>query len=249
MSKNTLYELQEDVLSRLQRMGSPAFNEAKLCGGTALSRCWLDHRISYDLEFFLPHGFNAQEMAVALKKSGIAFEVNDIVDHPRKANQLHGHVIADSQTLKVSFIEDAYFTLYPAVLKEFGKLVMRTEEIPGLYHRKLRTVSGGGSQGDSFEGGRQTARDLFDLYVLSEQYMPLQEFMQSMPYSYNCEAFINGIVNMPWFDLMDELKEINCHEKWTKAKDVELLQNALFEQLGAATYESPPESVRNGQTP
>ncbi len=47
-----LYQLQEDVLERLQTMGDPQFEQAKLCGGTALARCWLDHRVSYDLDFF-----------------------------------------------------------------------------------------------------------------------------------------------------------------------------------------------------
>jgi hypothetical protein len=41
-----LYRLQEDVLGRLQAMADSQFEQAKLCGGTALSRCWLDHRVS-----------------------------------------------------------------------------------------------------------------------------------------------------------------------------------------------------------
>ncbi len=120
-------------------------------------------------------------MAAALKKAGIAYETKDIVDDPRKANQLHGYVSHQGQRLKVSFVEDAYFEIYPAVKREFGGLIARTEEIRGLYHRKLRTVAGGGSEGDSFEGGRQKARDLFDLHVLSEAFMPIKPFMESLP--------------------------------------------------------------------
>jgi hypothetical protein len=87
-----LYRLQEDVLGRLQAMADSQFEQAKLCGGTALARCWLDHRVSYDLDFSLPEGFDAAKMAAALKKAGIAHETKDIVDDPRKANQLHGYV-------------------------------------------------------------------------------------------------------------------------------------------------------------
>lgn len=229
-----LYPLQEAVFARLLALDDRQFAEAKLCGGTALSRCWLDHRVSYDLDFFFPHGFRAADFSTALKKSGIAYETKDIVDDPRKANQLHGYVLHEGQRLKVSFIEDAYFTVFPAVQKSFGSLVVRTEEIPGLYHRKLRTVAGSGSEGPSFEGGRQKARDLFDLHVLSMEFMPIRAFMDSLPYAFPSEAFDNGLASMPWFDLMDELEEIACAPKWNEAKDVAYLQDALYAQIGAA---------------
>lgn len=228
-----LYQLQEGVLARLQAMGDPQFVNAKLCGGTALARCWLNHRLSYDLDFFLPHEFRAGEMATTLKKAGIVYETKDIVEDPRKANQLHGYVVHLGQRLKVSFVEDAYFKLYPAVEVKFGNLMVRTEEVPGLYHRKLRTVAGGGATGDAVEGGRQKARDLFDLYVLSVEFMPIRDFMASLPYAFPTDAFNNGLASMPWFDLVDELEEIACNEKWNAAKDVAYLQEALYGQIGA----------------
>lgn len=235
VKREDLYPLQEAVLSRLQSMGDSQFNESKLCGGTALSRCWMEHRLSYDLDFFLPYGFKASDMAIALKKAGFEYETKDIVDDPRKANQLHGYVIHDGQRLKVSFVEDAYFETFPAVEMKFGNLTVRTEEIPGLYHRKLRTVAGSGTEGDSVEGGRQKARDLFDLHVLSVEFQPVREFMNSLPYAFPSDAFDNGLASMPWFDLMDELEEIACADKWNQAKDIFYLQNALYEQIGATT--------------
>lgn len=235
MKQEVLYPLQEAVLARLQAMGDEQFNQAKLCGGTALSRCWMEHRLSYDLDFFLPFGFRAADMASALKKSGFVYETKDIVDDPRKANQLHGYVIRNGERLKVSFVEDAYFEHFPAVERAFGGLTVRTEEIPGLYHRKLRTVAGrgDGEEEDSFAGGRQKARDLFDLHVLSSSFKPIREFMQSLLYPFPSGSFDNGLANMPWFELMDELEEIVCAKKWNPAKDVSYLQNALFDQIGA----------------
>jgi hypothetical protein len=235
MKRESLYLLQNAVLARLQSMADAQFDEAKLCGGTALARCWLEHRVSFDLDFFLPHGFKASNLATSLKKSGISFDTKDIVDDPRKANQLHGYVLHEDQRLKVSFVEDAYFAVFPAVQTKLGDLVVRTEEIPGLYHRKLRTVAEGGSEGDSFEGGRQKARDLFDLHVLSVTFKPLREFMDSLPYAFPSDAFDNGLASMPWFDLLDELTELDCDQKWNAAKDVAFLQNALFGQIGADT--------------
>lgn len=234
--KPALYALQEAVLARLQTLPDSQLALAKLCGGTALSRCWLDHRISYDLDFFFQHGFKAADLAVSLKQAGIAYEATDLVDDPHKANQLHGYVTHEGQQLKVSFVEDAYFELFPALVEPFGALSVRTEEIAGLYHRKLRTVAGNADAGDSFAGGRQTARDLFDLYVLSQTHMPLNAFMASLPYPFPSAAFGNGLANMPWFDLMDELAEIICDSRWKQAKDIACLQNALFEQIGAAVF-------------
>jgi len=234
-NQSQLYALQESVLKKFQSMGNEQFDAAKLCGGTALSRCWLEHRVSYDLDFFLPHGFRVTDLAVSIKKCGINFEAREIVLHEQTANQLHGDVLHEGQRLKVSFIEDAYFELYPPVTKPFGALNTRTEDIPGLYHRKLLTVSGHGqgAEPDSFAGGRQKARDLFDLYVLSSAYMPLKAFMQSLPYSFPEGSFINGLLSMPWYDLIDELEELICAPKWQPAKDVEFLQTALFDQIGA----------------
>lgn len=248
--KAVLYPLQEAVLTRLLGMHDPQLSEAKLCGGTALARFWLDHRVSYDLDFFLPGGFKALDMAVALKKSGIEYEQKAIVDDPRKANQLHGYVLHDGMSLKVSFIEDAYYNLFPSVEKNLGAPIVRTENIPGLYHRKLRTIAGSGAAGDSFEGGRQTARDLFDLYVLSMEFQPIKAFMQSLPYHFPSDAFDNGLASMPWFDLMDELGEIICDEKWAHAKEIGFLQEALFEQIGATSIvEEFEQAPAQGQGP
>jgi hypothetical protein len=57
--------------------------------------------------------------------------------------------------------------------------------------------------------------------------------MVTLPYSFPSDAFDNGLVSMPWFDLMDELEEILCATQWEQAKDVNFLQNALFMQIGA----------------
>ena len=233
MTKESLYQLQEDVLGHLQSITNGQLTTFKLCGGTALARCWLDHRISYDLDFFLPYGFNALLLSKELKSAGIQHQTISQIDDHRKANQLHCYIIDKGRSLKVSFIEDAYFDLFPTIQKPFGALSVKTEDIAGLYHRKLRTVSGSGAEGDSFEGGRQKARDLFDLHVLSKTHMPILQFTESLPYQFPSDAFINGLISMPWHELADELSEIICAEQWQQAKDIGFIQESLFEQIGA----------------
>ncbi|MCD8503836.1 MAG: nucleotidyl transferase AbiEii/AbiGii toxin family protein [Burkholderiaceae bacterium] len=232
-------------------MNDDQFNRAKLCGGTALSRCWLEHRVSYDLDFFLPNGFKVMDLAIAIKQAGITFETRDLVQDDHKANQLHGDVLYEGQRLKVSFIEDAYFELYPGVSRPFGQLTVQTEEISGLYHRKLRTVvrHGQGEEPGSFADGRQKARDLFDLYVLSVKHMPLTNFIESLPYPFPTGSFINGLVSMPWLELIDELEELICAPQWARAKDVEFLRNSLYAQIGAQTISDDDETGFTDEAP
>lgn len=232
-----LYGLQEGVLSALLNLNEPKFSTAKLCGGTALARCWLNHRVSYDLDFFFPEGFSALTFLVALKRGGIDFEVADIVDDKHKANQLHGFIAHKGERLKVSFIEDAYFNVYPATVEQFGKLMVRTESTDGLYHRKLRTVSGRLSEGTEVIGGRQTARDLFDLYVLSRSHKPIREFIATIPYAFPSDAFDNGLSGMPWMELAEELQQIRCAAEWEKAKDISFLQDSLYAEIGATALD------------
>lgn len=232
-----LYQLQEDVLAVLQGLNDKQFAESKLCGGTALARFWLNHRVSFDLDFFLPEGFDARALSIALKKGGIFFETADMVDDKLKANQLHGFVVHKGKRLRVSFVEDSYFNVYPSTVMKLGDLDVTTESVDGLYHRKLRTVSGRLSEGSEVVGGRQTARDLFDLHVLSKAHKPIREFMATVPYSFPSDAFDNGLSSMPWLDLSEELQQIRCAPEWTTAKDLSFLQDALFAEIGATAVD------------
>lgn len=244
---NALYLLQEEVLSRLMAIEGSPLESAKLCGGTALSRCWLNHRISYDLDFFLPEGFSPLELSIALKKAGIKTQDTSITTNKFIANQMHTTVVHGGELLKVSFIEDSYYDLYPVQTMNFGSLMLKTEGIDGLYHRKLRTVSGRASEGDQVIGGRQTARDLFDLYVLSHSHAPLLEQIENLPYDFPGEAFIVGLTSMPWFNLQAELSEIVCNEVWVKGKDISELRDSLMSQIGANEIDEDWDSDGGGK--
>lgn len=228
-----LYATQDRVLAQLFAMHDAQFAHAKLCGGTALARFWLDHRISYDLDFFLPEGFRAGELARACKQAGLNLDVIDLVDDLKKANQLHVYMQPEGMdSIKVSFLEDAYYTVYPPMNKALGDQEVLTECVDGIYHRKLRTVAGHASEGDAVIGGRQTARDIFDLHVLSKAHLPILPFIERLPYHFPLDAFCNGLVSMPWFDLADELAQIQASERWIEAKRVEIVQAHLLQEIG-----------------
>lgn len=244
LAKISLYSAQDEVLKLLLALNHKPLAQAKLCGGTALARFWLDHRISYDLDFFLPEGFRASELARALKQGGMKLESVTQVDDLKKANQLHGYVQLDSsESIKLSFIEDAYYSVYPVVRKSLSGQKIPTESVEGIYHRKLRTVAGSASDGDAVIGGRQTARDLFDLYVLSKAHAPILPFIKSLPYHFPLDAFCNGLVSMPWFDLAEELAQIHAHEKWSEAQNIETVQTHLLQEIGCTPlddFDEPP---------
>ena len=223
----------------------------RLCGGTALSRFHLKHRISYDLDFFVPEeaDFNAQALADRIV-SRLPISNLELTHDPVKADQLHFLVKVGRSAIKISFVEDMYSRLFPVIGS--GIFIegaeIKTEAVEGLYHRKLRTVvAWAGGDAVVPAGGRQTARDMFDLFVLSKKVLALKPFIQSLPYAFPITAFEDGLARMPWFELSQELAETVAAPEWNRGKDVAELQSHLYEQIEMSNVlddgdETEPES-------
>lgn len=209
----------------------------KLCEGTALSRFYLKHRLSYDLDFFVPEGigFDAQDLASRIAR--VAKISNLELTHDSvKADQLHFFVMVDGMTpIKISFVEDMYANAYPRILSGLtvsGREVA-TESVEGLYYRKLRTVVGWASDtAEVPQGGRQTAQDMFDLYTLSKKVRPLRGFIEDLTHVFPVAAFEHGLAAMPWYEIAPELAETVAAPEWEQGKDVEMLQAHLYRELG-----------------
>lgn len=225
-----IYRVQDAALTRLMEL--PILRQAKLCGGTALARCYLDHRVSYDLDLFLPAPFDPVAFAVALKQAGLKARALEMVVDDTRANQWHGMLLLGDAKLKLSAVEDAYFEVYPSVEMSIGGTPVRTESVEGLYHRKLLTITHASPDGVTATGGRQTARDLFDLWVLSQKVSPLQDFIATVPYDYPLAAFEDGLDNMDWFGLVQEFQQIQAAPQWQSGCDVAVVRKHLFSQLG-----------------
>jgi hypothetical protein len=204
--------------------------------------------ISYDLDFFVPEGigFNAQAMADRIA-SKFKIQGLEITHDAIKADQLHFFVpIPGGDPIKMSFVEDMYASTFPPVATgiTINGVKIQTEAVEGLYHRKLRTVVGwAGSDAVVPSGGRQTARDMFDLFVLSQAVMPLRPFIESLPYAFPLEAFIGGMALMPWFELSDELAQNIASPSWQSGRDVSMVRDHLFNELGMV--ELPPEPTQD----
>ncbi len=191
----------DKVFSSLDQM---SISNCILAGGTALARYYLHHRVSYDLDFFVGGTLSPEKLSIALGRIGINLSDVQIESGGVFAHQLHGYANLDERIVKISFIEDVYEGMWPT--RQVGDVI--TEEIGGLYHRKLRTISGSG-YGKNTKGARQTARDLFDAYVLSSQVQSIHGFLAEANQhgaNYPQDAFCANILSMPWFDLMDEFE-------------------------------------------
>jgi len=204
-----LYHVQEIVAKQVFEK----LDGALLCGDTALARCYLQHRVSYDLDFFIQSRFNPQVLLKQLNEdAGIRME--DVVIDQRDgiAVQIHGMTMMDAYPLKISLIEDVYHGMFPTVWKAMGSVSVCTDALDGLMHRKLRTISGVGlSISGRPEGGRQTARDLFDIYVLSTTYKAVPQFIAEINHhgaNFPVESYEVGVKSIDWLMLLDDFDEM-----------------------------------------
>ncbi len=225
MTFKQLYKRQDKILKKIFDYEETIFPGARviLAGGTALARCYLQHRASYDLDFFVNTRFDPPLIQRRLSSAGVPLQMVGIVNDPMFAVQLYGTADVDGEPLKVSIVEDIYSGMFPLATVDG----IRTETIEGLYHRKIRTITGSGegtisSTGQtSHTGARHTARDLFDLYVLSSEIRPLMEFVREInrhgagvPEA----LLISGLRKIRWVELMDEFGMLQMAERYAGIK-------------------------------
>lgn len=146
--QNILYPLQNKVLKIVAKL--PV--EFYLTGGTALSRAYLNHRYSDDLDFFLNNSssFKSQTNTVinALKKSGISFETA-VADE----GYARLFVFQDEHALKLDFVNDVSFR---SGTPEPTKLFSRTDNLYNILSNKITAL------------GRYSPKDVVDIVYISE---------------------------------------------------------------------------------
>ncbi len=232
-----IYKAQDEILTRIMNSEDSVFSQIILAGGTALARYYLNHRISWDLDFFLPDNFDPAIIEKQLSNLGIPlFDVTRI-SSGRFVTQFHGWAQINGQRIKVSVIEDLFADMFDVAVVDN----VRTEVIDGLYHRKLRTIAGTGHSvstvgQDHLQGGRQNARDIFDLYVLDSQQESIHQFVERINghgANFPVDGLIRGISRMPWNELIDEfeLLETLPHFHKLTAYDAKRYFDAILHEL------------------
>ncbi len=176
-----------------------------LAGGTALSLFYFQHRESYDLDFFTKD-FSRTKIEILMsdlsKDIGLKVVLEGEVDNKGFARMLvYSLIIDENNSLKIDFAGDVNKILEPLSIVD-GIPIFSKQDI---YFRKILTACGSMSTVDSlgrnvFVGGRQEAKDFFDLYFLSKTYMSLSNFVAEYCQQPQKESII------VWFRSYDRLE-------------------------------------------
>lgn len=161
---------------RIHQLVTKKFPEYYLTGGTALA-FHFHHRFSEDLDFFTQqyHKATADEiMNFVAKKTRYPYQLVFEQDSPKLLPiKMYTLAIGHGVTLKVDIVQDPYRNIHDI------KNGMHSKE--DIYCRKLyialnprhATID---DTGREITTTRQEAKDIFDIYYLSEHYQLLKEF-------------------------------------------------------------------------
>ena len=151
------------------------FKKYYLSGGTALS-FYFYHRFSEDLDFFTQEYEKegpGRIMSFVSKETGFNFKLEAEQDDPKLIPmKVYFLELKKGCVLKIAFVQDFE--------KNIKKIKNGLHSIEDIYHRKISAAMGTIKKQDAtgriIHAGRQSVKDLFDLYYLSKYHKPLSEF-------------------------------------------------------------------------
>ncbi len=174
MKQKTAYIQKEQ--RRIVDLVTKKFKHFYLTGGTALA-FYFHHRFSEDLDFFSQKYTDrdpAKIMNFISKETGFRFYLESKQDDPKLLPMtIYFLELKKACVLKIDFVRD--FT------ENIKKIRGGMHSIEDIYFRKISAATGTGTKedltGHLLPTGRQTAKDLFDIYFLSSNFMPLADFI------------------------------------------------------------------------
>lgn len=178
-------------------------NDFYLAGGTALSRFYYNHRQSEDLDFFT-RKFNFGRVDEVVRDlsaaAGVKIELKAL-QNPGEFAEMAVYAADFPEPLKIDFVEDKLPILSKTSVVN-GINILSKEDI---YLRKIYACTGVNFAPDitgrpAGAGGRQEAKDHFDLYILSSTFMSLSEFAKK----HLDAALKEGLVR--WFKTYDRME-------------------------------------------
>ncbi|MBU2102027.1 MAG: nucleotidyl transferase AbiEii/AbiGii toxin family protein, partial [Candidatus Omnitrophica bacterium] len=177
MDKN-IRQAQFDVL----KIFAPHSKTFALAGGTALELYYLHHRFSVDLDFFSPqYSFKEIDMLVCAFKGyarKIKMEAEFVASSHARVRFYSIPVKKTSRVLKVDFVEDVLFE--KPTVEKFDNVPVYSAK--NIYRQKISAITGTRFKEDDLgrlhTHGRNQARDIFDLYMLSKKICPLHIFLR-----------------------------------------------------------------------
>lgn len=198
--KNNIIIAQKEIIKIL----AGKLDDFYLAGGTALALFYFNHRQSDDLDFFTKE-FNVTRVERIIghlretTKKNITLIGENLSSQTAKV-MVYNIELEKDEFLKIDFVEDFLPLIKGTQL--FDRInVLSIEDI---YLRKIYAVSGLGTKIDEmgrrqFSGGRQEAKDLFDIYFLSQRNFRLSDFVTKY-----CDQMLKeGVIR--WFRTFNRL--------------------------------------------
>jgi len=225
-----IFKAQARVLKEL----AGKIDDFYLVGGTALSQFYFHHRQSLDLDFFTQE-FSRQRVVeiIELLKKATAKDAKLIGENLSKSKveiMVYSLKLSQKDSLKLDFVRDVLPLINPTMVVN-GIKILSLEDI---YLRKIYAVGGAIAQTDQVGrkitiGGRQEAKDLFDIYFLSHTFMRLSEFATKFCDSTRGEGLIR------WFRTFDraEMKTDLADIKTDKLVEFRAIDKHLAGEIDA----------------
>jgi predicted nucleotidyltransferase component of viral defense system len=199
-----LYPLQDRVL----RIGEQINTKFYLTGGTALSRAWLQHRYSDDLDFFLNNDAAFSE-EVNKMLQGLTAQFGQKLQRLIDTSGFHRWVITDEDIhLKVEFVNDVDFRKGAPVKTT---LFYQTDTVENIASNKISALS------------RNEPKDMADLLFIEKHYAPhwpaIIQDAKEKEISVN-EVEVASTLGTYKVELLKNVR-------WTNAPDLKLCENLL----------------------
>jgi predicted nucleotidyltransferase component of viral defense system len=146
--QNTLYPLQDKILEIVGKCSAGFY----LTGGTALSRAYLHHRYSDDLDFFVNEvpDFKSQVNNIIRALTDAGFPIDNSVADDGFARLF---VIDGDSILKLDFVNDVPFRHGTSIVTP---LFVRTDNLENILSNKVTAL------------GRYVAKDIADIVYICE---------------------------------------------------------------------------------
>ncbi|HBF12752.1 MAG TPA: hypothetical protein DDW49_05095 [Deltaproteobacteria bacterium] len=158
-----VYKQQDQILSLFKKRKNFPF---VLSGGTALSRFYLHHRFSEDLDFFCEEpDFSFAKVELLMRGIG-PFEMIGQTNLPSRL-KVASYAAGKGLKIKVDFLEDPFSGMWnPTLKKAESGLTFRVDSIEQIFYRKFYSL---------LEQYHQTNtitrfKDIIDLYTLHSHY-------------------------------------------------------------------------------
>lgn len=192
---------------RITNIVTGKFKNYYLTGGTALS-FYFNHRFSEDLDFFTQKYRKEvpdKIMNYIAEKTGFNFKLEAEQDDPKLVPmKVYFLELKKKGILKIDFVQDFE--------KNINKITNGIHSIEDIYVRKIGAAIGTGSKesiiGKLMAAGRQTAKDLFDIYYLSKQHKPVSDFFLEFFSLDKAESIIAWYRGFNRMDLKLELMDL-----------------------------------------